>query len=63
MQQPRTHARLLWFTYLLSLYGSIAFPWTTTSEQVYGLKIAGFDDIKVDDVIEFFHIIKIARTL
>ena len=28
-----------------------------------GLKISGFDDLKVDDVIEFFQIVKIARTL
>ena len=28
-----------------------------------GVKIAGFDDIKVDDVLEFYEIVKIARTL
>jgi translation initiation factor IF-2 len=28
-----------------------------------GIKIAGFDDIKVDDVLEFYEIVKIARTL
>ena len=28
-----------------------------------GIKIAGFDDIKVDDVLEFFEIVKVARTL
>jgi len=28
-----------------------------------GVKIAGFDDIKVDDVLEFYEIIKVARTL
>jgi translation initiation factor IF-2 len=28
-----------------------------------GLKIAGFDDIKVDDVLEFYEIVKVARTL
>jgi translation initiation factor IF-2 len=28
-----------------------------------GVKLAGFDDIKVDDVLEFYEIIKIARTL
>jgi translation initiation factor IF-2 len=28
-----------------------------------GIKIAGFDDIKVDDVFDFYEIIKIARTL
>ena len=27
-----------------------------------GIKIAGFDDIKVDDVLEFYEIVKIART-
>jgi translation initiation factor IF-2 len=28
-----------------------------------GIKVAGFDDIKVDDVLEFYEIVKIARTL
>ncbi len=28
-----------------------------------GVKIAGFDDIKIDDVLEFYEIVKIARTL
>lgn len=28
-----------------------------------GIKIAGFDDIKVDDIIEFYEIVQIARTL
>jgi translation initiation factor IF-2 len=28
-----------------------------------GVKIAGFDDIKVDDVLEFYEIVKVARTL
>lgn len=28
-----------------------------------GVKIAGFDDVKVDDVLEFYEIVKIARTL
>lgn len=28
-----------------------------------GIKIAGFDDIKVDDVFEFYEIVKVARTL
>ncbi len=28
-----------------------------------GIKIAGFDDIKIDDVFEFYEIIKVARTL
>ena len=28
-----------------------------------GIKIAGFDDLKVDDVLEFYEIVKIARTL
>jgi translation initiation factor IF-2 len=28
-----------------------------------GIKIAGFDDIKIDDVLEFYEIIKVARTL
>lgn len=28
-----------------------------------GIKVAGFDDIKIDDVFEFYEIIKIARTL
>jgi translation initiation factor IF-2 len=28
-----------------------------------GIKIAGFDDIKVDDVFDFYEIVKIARTL
>jgi translation initiation factor IF-2 len=28
-----------------------------------GIKIAGFDDIKIDDVLEFYEIVKIARTL
>ncbi len=29
----------------------------------YGIKIAGFDDVKVDDVLEFYEIVKVARTL
>ena len=28
-----------------------------------GIKLAGFDDIKVDDVLDFYEIIKVARTL
>jgi translation initiation factor IF-2 len=28
-----------------------------------GIKVAGFDDIKVDDVFEFYEIVKVARTL
>ena len=28
-----------------------------------GIKIAGFDDIKVDDVLDFYEIVKVARTL
>jgi translation initiation factor IF-2 len=28
-----------------------------------GIKIAGFDDIKTDDVLEFYEIVKVARTL
>ena len=28
-----------------------------------GIKLAGFDDLKVDDVLEFYEIQKIARTL
>ncbi len=28
-----------------------------------GVKLAGFDDIKVDDVLEFYEIVKVARTL
>lgn len=28
-----------------------------------GIKLAGFDDIKIDDVMEFYEIVKIARTL
>lgn len=28
-----------------------------------GVKLAGFDDIKMDDVLEFYEIVKIARTL
>jgi translation initiation factor IF-2 len=28
-----------------------------------GIKIAGFDDIKIDDVFDFYEIVKIARTL
>ena len=28
-----------------------------------GIKIAGFDDIKIDDVLEFYEVVKIARTL
>jgi len=28
-----------------------------------GIKIAGFDDIKIDDVFEFYEIVKVARTL
>ncbi len=27
-----------------------------------GIKIAGFDDVKVDDVLEFYEIVKVART-
>jgi hypothetical protein len=27
------------------------------------IKIAGFDDVKVDDVLEFYEIVKVARTL
>jgi translation initiation factor IF-2 len=29
----------------------------------YGIKFAGFDDIKIDDVLEFYEVVKIARTL
>ncbi len=28
-----------------------------------GIKIAGFDDIKVDDVLDFYEVVKVARTL
>ena len=28
-----------------------------------GVKISGFDDVKMDDVLEFYEIVKIARTL
>ena len=28
-----------------------------------GIKIAGFDDIKIDDVLEFYEIVEVARTL
>ena len=28
-----------------------------------GIKVAGFDDVKVDDVLEFYEILKVARTL
>jgi translation initiation factor IF-2 len=28
-----------------------------------GIKIAGFDDIKEDDVLEFYEIVQVARTL
>jgi len=28
-----------------------------------GIKVVGFDDIKVDDVLEFYEIVKVARTL
>jgi len=28
-----------------------------------GIKIAGFDDIKVDDVLDFYEIVKVARSL
>ncbi|GAG40958.1 unnamed protein product, partial [marine sediment metagenome] len=28
-----------------------------------GIKIAGFDDVKVDDVFDFYEIVKVARTL
>jgi len=28
-----------------------------------GIKVAGFDDVKMDDVFEFYHIVKVARTL
>ena len=28
-----------------------------------GIKIVGFDDVKVDDVLEFYEIVKVARTL
>ena len=28
-----------------------------------GIRIAGFDDVKVDDVLEFYEIVKVARTL
>ena len=28
-----------------------------------GIKIAGFDDAKIDDVLEFYEIVKVARTL
>jgi translation initiation factor IF-2 len=28
-----------------------------------GIKIVGFDDVKIDDVLEFYEIVKVARTL
>jgi translation initiation factor IF-2 len=28
-----------------------------------GIKVAGFDDIKIDDVFEFYEVVKVARTL
>ena len=28
-----------------------------------GIKLAGFDDLKIDDVLEFYEIVKVARTL
>jgi translation initiation factor IF-2 len=28
-----------------------------------GIKLAGYDDVKVDDVIEFYEIVKVARSL
>jgi translation initiation factor IF-2 len=28
-----------------------------------GVKLAGFDDIKVDDIFDFYEIVKVARTL
>jgi translation initiation factor IF-2 len=28
-----------------------------------GIKIAGFDDVKVDDVFDFYEVVKVARTL
>jgi translation initiation factor IF-2 len=28
-----------------------------------GIKIEGFDDVKVDDVLEFYEIVEVARTL
>jgi translation initiation factor IF-2 len=28
-----------------------------------GIKVAGFDDIKIDDVLEFYEVVKVARTL
>jgi translation initiation factor IF-2 len=28
-----------------------------------GIKIAGFDDVKADDVLDFYEIVKVARTL
>jgi len=28
-----------------------------------GIKLAGFDDIKQDDVLDFYEIVKVARTL
>jgi translation initiation factor IF-2 len=28
-----------------------------------GIKLAGFDDIKVDDTLDFYEIVKVARTL
>ena len=28
-----------------------------------GIKIARFDDVKVDDVLDFYEIVKVARTL
>jgi len=28
-----------------------------------GIKIAGFDDVKVDDVLDFYEVVKVARTL
>ncbi|MBA7642013.1 Translation initiation factor IF-2 [subsurface metagenome] len=28
-----------------------------------GIKIARFDDVKIDDVLEFYEIVEVARTL
>jgi translation initiation factor IF-2 len=28
-----------------------------------GIKLAKFDDIKIDDVLDFYEIVKVARTL
>ena len=28
-----------------------------------GIKLGGFDDIKVDDVLDFYEVVKVARTL